>query len=148
MGQLGLSLTVVDAYPHLLSGGMRQRVLVSIGLAGEPYLLIADEPTKGGIDMNRQKDVENLFGRVRRKNPAMAILLITHDLRLVRSLADQVAVMYAGRIVEQTPRDAFFAGPRHPYRRALLAALPENELTPIRGQSPGSFPFFSFHSAP
>lgn len=137
MGQLGLERTVVDAYPHLLSGGMRQRVLVGMGLAGAPDLLIADEPTKG-IDMNRQKDVEHLFGRVRRKNPAMAILLITHDLRLAQSLADQVAVMYAGRIVEQTPKEEFFAGPRHPYSRALLDALPERGLTPIAGQSPGA----------
>lgn len=135
MGQLGLASTVVDAYPHLLSGGMRQRVLVGMGLAGAPDLLVADEPTKG-IDLSRQKDVEDLFGRVRSKNPAMAILLITHDLRLARSLADKVAVMYAGRIVEQTPKEDFFAGPRHPYSRALLGALPENGLTPIAGQSP------------
>ncbi|MGD9213124.1 MAG: ABC transporter ATP-binding protein [Desulfobacteraceae bacterium] len=135
MQKLGLGGRVTDSYPHLLSGGMRQRVLVGIGVAGSPDLLIADEPTKG-IDMSRQKDVENLLGQIRDSNPAMAMLLITHDLRLAEALADHVAVMYAGRIVEQTPKKEFFKKPYHPYSRALLNALPERGLTPIPGVPP------------
>jgi peptide/nickel transport system ATP-binding protein len=133
--QMGLNMDAAKSYPHSMSGGMRQRILVGMGLAGSPDLLIADEPTKG-IDINRQKDVENLLTQVRRKNPAMAMLLITHDLRLAEALADRVAVMYAGWIVEQTPKKEFFERPHHPYSSALLSALPERGLTPIPGVSP------------
>jgi peptide/nickel transport system ATP-binding protein len=106
-----------------------------MGLACSPDLLIADEPTKG-IDHFRRAMVVDLFGKVRLKNPDISILLITHDIHLAERLADEVAVMYAGRIVEQTPAAAFFDQPRHPYSRALLRALPERGLRPIPGIPP------------
>ncbi|MEJ2641295.1 MAG: ABC transporter ATP-binding protein [Desulfosarcinaceae bacterium] len=135
LAKLSLEPSVCDAHPHRLSGGMRQRVLLGMGLAGAPDLLIADEPTKG-IDHFRRKMVADLFGKVRSKNPDLSILLITHDIHLAERLADAVAVMYAGRIVEQTPAAAFFDKPRHPYSRALLRALPERGLWPIPGIPP------------
>jgi peptide/nickel transport system ATP-binding protein len=135
LSKLSLKPSVCAAHPHRLSGGMRQRVLLGMGLACSPDLLIADEPTKG-IDHFRRATVADLFGEVRLKNPDISILLITHDIQLAERLADEVAVMYAGRIVEQTPAAAFFEEPRHPYSRALLQALPERGLTPIAGISP------------
>ncbi|MFH0781556.1 MAG: ABC transporter ATP-binding protein [Pseudomonadota bacterium] len=122
-------------YPHLLSGGMKQRVLVAIGLAAEPELLIADEPTKG-LDSDRRQDIIDLFSGLRRHNPQMAILLITHDLYLAEKVADEVAVMYAGQKLEQVESRHFFAGPRHPYSRSLLAALPERGLMALEGIAP------------
>ena len=122
-------------YPHLLSGGMKQRILVAIGLAAEPELLIADEPTKG-LDSDRRQDIIALFSELRRYNPHMAILLITHDLYLAEKVADEVAVMYAGQKFEQVESDHFFAGPQHPYSRSLLAALPERGLNPLAGTAP------------
>jgi peptide/nickel transport system ATP-binding protein len=133
--KLSLERSVYGAHPHRLSGGMRQRVLLGMGLACSPDLLIADEPTKG-IDHFRRGMVADLFGQVRSKNRDISILLITHDIHLAERLADEVAVMYAGRIVEQTPAAAFFDQPRHPYSRALLQALPERGLRPIPGIAP------------
>ena len=135
LSSLNLEQRVYTAHPHRLSGGMRQRILLGMGLACTPELLIADEPTKG-IDHFRREMVADLFGEVRSKNPNISILLITHDIHLAERLADEVAVMYAGRIVEQTPAAAFFDEPRHPYSRALLLALPERGLTPIPGTPP------------
>lgn len=135
LSKLSLERGVFAAHPHRLSGGMRQRVLLSMGLACAPDLLIADEPTKG-IDHFRRAMVADLFGKVRSKNPDISILLITHDIHLAERLADEVAVMYAGKIVEQTPAAAFFDDPRHPYSRALLHALPERGLRPIPGIAP------------
>jgi peptide/nickel transport system ATP-binding protein len=135
LSKLRLERSVYAAHPHRLSGGMRQRVLLGMGLACSPDLLIADEPTKG-IDHFRRAMVADLFGKVRSQNPDISILLITHDIHLAERLADEVAVMYAGRIVEQTPAAAFFDQPRHPYSRALLQALPERGLRPIPGIGP------------
>jgi peptide/nickel transport system ATP-binding protein len=135
LSRLSLGRSVFATHPHRLSGGMRQRVLLAMGLACSPDLLIADEPTKG-IDRFRRAVVADLFDTVRLKNPDISILLITHDIHLAQRLADEVAVMYAGRIVEQTPARAFFDEPRHPYSRALLHALPEKGLRPIPGLPP------------
>jgi peptide/nickel transport system ATP-binding protein len=99
-------------YPHQLSGGMKQRIMIAIALAGDPDLLIADEPTTA-LDVTIQAQVLELIKQLQRER-GMAVLLITHDLGVVSSMADHVAVMYAGQIVEQAPRAAFFARPRHP----------------------------------
>lgn len=124
------------SYPHQLSGGMRQRSLVAMGLAVKPALLIADEPTKG-IDHQRVKDVEALFKQVKSENPDLSMLLVTHDLNLASSMADRIAVMYAGEVVETSRCDDFFQRPKHPYSRALLRAAPEHGLEPIPGSAPG-----------
>jgi oligopeptide/dipeptide ABC transporter ATP-binding protein len=112
-------------YPHQLSGGMKQRVMIAIALAGEPELLIADEPTTA-LDVTIQAQVLELLRRLQRER-GMAILLITHDLGVVSEMADDVAVMYAGQIVEQTARAQFFADPKHPYSRKLFESLPKIE---------------------
>jgi len=107
-------------YPHQLSGGMKQRVMIAIALAGRPKLLIADEPTTA-LDVTIQAQVLRLLKDLQRAT-GMAVLLITHDLGVVAQVADRVAVMYAGEIVETADRRAFFAGPRHPYGRLLFAS--------------------------
>ena len=109
-------------YPHQLSGGMKQRVMIAIALAGEPELLIADEPTTA-LDVTIQAQILELLQQLQ-KDTGMAILLITHDLGVVAGMADHVAVMYAGHIVEQAPRAAFFARPLHPYSQKLFASVP------------------------
>jgi oligopeptide/dipeptide ABC transporter ATP-binding protein len=136
LARFGLGRREAQAYPHQLSGGMRQRVLVAMGLAPEPRLMIADEPTKG-IDHQRVREVERLFHRLKEQNPEMALLIVTHDLDFARTMADRVAVMYAGRLVEIGLKDRFFIHPLHPYSRALLEAAPSGGLKPIRGQAPG-----------
>ena len=107
-----------DQFPHNFSGGMRQRVMIAMAVACNPRLLIADEPTTA-LDVTIQAQVMELLGRLRRQL-SMAMLLITHDLGAVAQWADRVAVMYAGRIVEQASVEEFFATPRHPYSRGLL----------------------------
>ena len=134
--RFGLGREKACCYPHQLSGGMRQRTLVAIGLATRPSLLIADEPTKG-IDHQRIKDVESIFLQVKQNNPGLAVLLVTHDLNLAASMADRVSVMYAGRVIETSRCQDFFRRPKHPYSQALLAAAPERGLKPIPGQAPG-----------
>jgi peptide/nickel transport system ATP-binding protein len=109
-------------YPHQLSGGMKQRVMIAIALAGEPDLLIADEPTTA-LDVTIQAQVLELLQQLQR-DTRMAILLITHDLGIVAGMADQVAVMYAGQLVEEASRDRFFADARHPYSQRLFESLP------------------------
>jgi oligopeptide/dipeptide ABC transporter ATP-binding protein len=109
-------------YPHQLSGGMKQRVMIAIALAGEPELLMADEPTTA-LDVTIQAQILELLRQLQ-KDTGMALLLITHDLGVVAGMADHVAVMYAGHIVEQAQRDAFFALPLHPYSQKLFASLP------------------------
>jgi len=126
-------------YPHQLSGGMKQRVMIAIALAGEPELLIADEPTTA-LDVTIQAQILELLRQLQ-KDTGMALLLITHDLGVVAGMADQVAVMYAGHIVEQASRAAFFAHPRHPYSQKLFASLPERgkrgrKLAVIAGSVP------------
>ena len=114
--------TRVRAYPSEFSGGMCQRVMIAIALAGNPSLLIADEPTTG-LDTTTQAAILDLIiehARARR----MATLLITHDLALARAYAERIVVMHAGQIVEEAPTDRLFAAPRHPYSAALLAATP------------------------
>jgi peptide/nickel transport system ATP-binding protein len=109
-----------DQFPHNFSGGMRQRVMIAIAVACNPKLLIADEPTTA-LDVTIQAQVMELLDRLRQQL-SMAMLLITHDLGAVAQWADRVAVMYAGRIVEQASVDEFFSGPKHPYSRGLLAS--------------------------
>ncbi|MBF0212023.1 MAG: ABC transporter ATP-binding protein [Magnetococcales bacterium] len=113
----------LDAYPHQLSGGQRQRVLIAMALARRPSLLIADEPTTA-LDVTIQAQILELLTRLRRELN-MAMLLITHDLPMVRKCADRVYVMRQGRIVETAPTQTLFSAPRHPYTRSLLAALPD-----------------------
>ncbi len=129
----------IDEYPHQLSGGMKQRVMIAIALAGEPDLLIADEPTTA-LDVTIQAQVLQLL-RDLQQETGMAILLITHDLGVVAEMADRVAVMYAGHIVEAAGRDEFFANPQHPYSLKLFDSLPEmnkrnHALEVIKGSVP------------
>jgi peptide/nickel transport system ATP-binding protein len=109
-------------YPHQLSGGMKQRVMIAIALAGEPELLIADEPTTA-LDVTIQAQILELLKKLQQEM-GMAILLITHDLGVVAGMADHVAVMYAGHVVELAGREAFFTKPLHPYSQKLFASLP------------------------
>ena len=127
-------------YPHQFSGGMRQRVAMAIAVACNPSLLIADEPTTA-LDVTIQAQVLELLGRLSREE-GTAIVLITHDLGVVAGFADEVAIMYAGRIVERGTVDAIYARPQHPYTVALLASQPRRRkartgrMTPILGQPP------------
>lgn len=109
-------------YPHQLSGGMRQRAMIAIALACDPGLLIADEPTTA-LDVTIQAQIIALLKEMQRKR-RMAMIFVTHDLKLVEEIADQVAVMYAGQIVEHGPASAVISQPRHPYTKALLACSP------------------------
>lgn len=113
----------VDDYPHQLSGGMRQRVMIAMALACNPRLLIADEPTTA-LDVTIQAQILELLNDLR-KQRELAVLLITHDLGVVAEVADRVAVMYTGRIVEESPVDELFARPRHPYTEGLLRSVPK-----------------------
>ena len=127
------------AYPLELSGGMRQRVMIAMALLNRPRLLIADEPTTA-LDVTTQAQILELMRELRREVDA-AIVLITHDLGVVAELCDEVAVMYAGRIVERAPVDELFAHPQHPYTWGLLASLPGRSGTEERlYQIPGSPP--------
>ncbi|MBA2472753.1 MAG: ABC transporter ATP-binding protein [Pseudonocardiales bacterium] len=114
----------LDSYPHLLSGGMRQRVVIAMALACEPELLIADEPTTA-LDATIQKQILELIDGLRGRL-GMAVILVTHDLGVIAGYTDRVAVMYAGKIVENSSTRDLFANPRHPYTEALFRALPEN----------------------
>jgi peptide/nickel transport system ATP-binding protein len=109
-------------YPHQLSGGLRQRALIALALACEPVLLIADEPTTA-LDVTIQAQILDLL-RDLQKQMGLGLLLITHDLGVVAEMADRVAVMYAGRIVEEAPVEMLFADPKHPYTRGLMASMP------------------------
>ena len=115
----------LDEYPHELSGGMRQRVMIAIALACKPALLIADEPTTA-LDVTTQAQILDLM-RDLKAQLSMAVLLVTHDFGVVAELADRVVVLYAGRVVERGPALEIFDHPRHPYTRALMAARPELE---------------------
>ena len=112
----------VTSYPHQLSGGQRQRVMIAMALACTPKLLIADEPTTA-LDVTIQAQILELIGELQQRL-GMAVLLITHDLGVVAERADQVAVMYAGKIVERATPEIMFARPQHPYTVALLSSMP------------------------
>jgi peptide/nickel transport system ATP-binding protein len=130
----------IRAYPHQLSGGMRQRVMIAMALAAEPRLLIADEPTTA-LDVTIQKQILELIDDLR-KRLGMAVILVTHDLGVIAGRADRAVVMYAGRVMEQTSTLRLFGNPRHPYTEALFDALPEKaaevstRLYNIPGQPP------------
>jgi oligopeptide/dipeptide ABC transporter ATP-binding protein len=134
--------TNIDAYPHQLSGGMRQRVMIAMALACEPQLLIADEPTTA-LDVTIQAQILAMLHSLQEKMK-MSVLLITHDLGVVAEYADHVLVMYAGNIVESAPVGELFAHPRHPYTRGLLSSVPSrrahtrrrSRLTTIEGMVP------------
>ncbi len=129
----------LDEYPFQFSGGMKQRVMIAIALAGEPDLLIADEPTTA-LDVTVQAQILDLLAQLQRER-GMGMLLITHDLGVVAKMAHRIGVMYAGELVEVASREEFFSRPQHPYTQALFAALPEVSrrgmvLTTIPGQVP------------
>jgi oligopeptide/dipeptide ABC transporter ATP-binding protein len=127
-------------YPHQFSGGMRQRIAIAVALACRPKLLIADEPTTA-LDVTVQAGILRLLDRLRREHD-LGVILITHDLGVLSSIADRVAIFYAGRVVELGAREDVLQRPRHPYTRALLDALPhpesakERDLVAIEGTPP------------
>ena len=125
-------------YPHQLSGGLRQRAMIAIAIAANPALLIADEPTTA-LDATVQAEILDLL-RDMRRTFNLALLLITHDLGVVADMADRVAVMYAGRIVEEAPTSQIFAAPAHPYTRALLGSVPGSHPGARLVALPGNVP--------
>jgi peptide/nickel transport system ATP-binding protein len=129
-----------DSYPHEFSGGMRQRAMIAMALANDPKLLIADEPTTA-LDVTVQAQILELIERLQSEFDT-AVVVITHDLGVVAEMADAIAVMYAGRIVEKADTDTIFAAPEHPYTWGLLSSIPRldsprgEELVPIQGRPP------------
>jgi len=129
-----------DDYPHQFSGGMRQRAMIAMALSCNPSILIADEPTTA-LDVTIQAQILDLIGRLRERFGS-AVILITHDLGVVADVADEVNVMYAGRIVERAPTERIFNAPQHPYTWGLLGSIPridrarQRRLTAIKGQPP------------
>jgi peptide/nickel transport system ATP-binding protein len=133
----------IEDFPHQLSGGMRQRVVIAIALACDPDLLIADEPTTA-LDVTIQAQILELIARLQ-KEMGMAVIFITHDLGVISEVCDSVLVMYGGQVVEQASVDELFAHPRHPHTRGLLDAIPrlstppKTELNTIKGMVPSLF---------
>jgi peptide/nickel transport system ATP-binding protein len=129
-----------DAYPHEFSGGMRQRAMIAMALANDPKLVIADEPTTA-LDVTVQAQILELIERLQSEFDT-AVVVITHDLGVVAEMADEIAVMYAGRIIEHADTDTIFAAPEHPYTWGLLSSIPrldsprDEELVPIPGRPP------------
>jgi peptide/nickel transport system ATP-binding protein len=129
-----------DSYPHEFSGGMRQRAMIAMALANDPKLLIADEPTTA-LDVTVQAQILELIETLQGEFDT-AVVVITHDLGVVAEMADEIAVMYAGRIVEKADTDTIFAAPEHPYTWGLLSSIPRldsprgEELVPISGRPP------------
>jgi len=135
MVQIPCAETKMKSYPHEFSGGMKQRAIIAMALATNAEVLIADEPTTA-LDVTIQAQIMNLLQEIK---PQTSILLITHDLALVSEYADEISVMYAGKIVEHTSSEEFFQTPNHPYSNALLKALPSehtDKLETIKGQPP------------
>lgn len=128
-----------DAYPHTLSGGMRQRIMIALGLICKPNILIADEPTTA-LDVTIQAQILDLLKEIQQTR--MSIILITHDMSVIASICDRVIVMYAGKIIESASVEQLFSSPQHPYTQRLLSAIPrldqpkENPLIPIEGTPP------------
>lgn len=134
----------VDDYPHQMSGGMRQRVMIAMALACNPKVLIADEPTTA-LDVTIQAQILDLLRKLQQER-GMALLLITHDLGVVAEMADEVAIMYAGKVIEQAPADDLFSNRAHPYSQGLFNSLPGqyrsgNRLETITGQVPAATHF-------
>lgn len=120
--------TIAEAYPHHLSGGMKQRIVIAMALAAEPDLIVADEPTTA-LDVTVQAQIVHILaGLVRDRG--VALVLITHDMGVVAQVCDHVAVLYAGRLAESRPVRALFAAPRHPYTRALIDCIPREAMAP------------------
>src|SRR3954452_10707302 len=136
LGQVGIPdpETRLQSYPHQLSGGQRQRVMIAMALANEPDLLIADEPTTA-LDVTVQAQILKLLKDTQQR-PGMSMLFITHDLGIVRKIADRVCVMQHGKIVEQGPVERVFTAPEHPYTKALLAAEPKPDPAPACPDAP------------
>jgi oligopeptide transport system ATP-binding protein len=140
MVNIPVAETHLDDYPHQFSGGMRQRVMIAMGLSCSPQLLIADEPTTA-LDVTIQAQIVDIVKRLKREL-GMAIIWITHDLGVIAGLADRINVMYAGYVVETAPNREIFANPLHPYTLGLLGSIPrldearKEKLTPIEGLPP------------
>jgi dipeptide transport system ATP-binding protein len=132
----------LNAYPHQLSGGMNQRVMIAMAISCNPKLLIADEPTTA-LDVTIQSQIMDLLVRLQREQN-MALIMITHDLAVIAEVAQRICVMYAGQIVEESASNALFDAPRHPYTQALLASIPEHakgarRLSALAGMVPGQY---------
>jgi len=134
--------TRIDQYPHELSGGMKQRVMIAMSIACKPSLLIADEPTTA-LDVTIQAQILDLLDELR-KETQMSILLITHNLGIVAQYADRVAVMYSGKIVELASVENIFASPSHPYTKGLLNSLPKDTISVKLETIPGAVPHPAF----
>ncbi|RDV04131.1 ABC transporter ATP-binding protein [Undibacter mobilis] len=130
--------TRLEAYPHQLSGGMNQRVMIAMAIACNPKLLIADEPTTA-LDVTIQAQILDLLMSLQRER-GMALILITHNMGVVSETAQRVAVMYSGQVMEQNATDRLFADPQHPYTAALMAARPENRIGDKLATIPGTVP--------
>jgi peptide/nickel transport system ATP-binding protein len=135
--QVGLDPSVINRYPHELSGGMKQRIVIAMALILEPEFVIADEPTTA-LDVLVQAQIINLLKKL--KKQGMTIMLITHDLAIVSEIADKIGVMYAGEIIEFGSAEQVYNEPKHPYTQALIAAIPrlreEKEISYIKGNPP------------
>ena len=139
LGSVGLTATDADKFPHQFSGGQRQRISIARALATAPEFLVCDEPTSA-LDVSVQAQVLNLMKDLQR-GQGLSYLFISHNLAVVRHMADQVGVMYLGRLVEWAPKRELFATPRHPYTRMLLDAIPDIHMTgrartPVQGEVP------------